>query len=167
MAVVISRRFFRLCQVTVHRSKPTLTRARRHECTQYLPTGGFARRWLSSAEDIKQNEKVVNRPSLTLTDSCVRKLNSVAGEGEMLRVTVEGGGCSGFLYRFNLDTVVNADDSVFEEGGARVVVDTLSLSLLDGARVDFEEELIRSTFKIVDNPNSEQGCSCGSSFAVK
>ena len=112
-------------------------------------------------------EKSANRPGLTLTDSCVRKLNSVAGEGEMLRVTVEGGGCSGFMYRFNLDTTVNADDSVFEEDGARIVVDTLSLSLLEGARVDYEEELIRSTFRIVDNPNSEQGCSCGSSFAAK
>ena len=56
---------------------------------------------------------------------------------------------------------------MFEEDGARVVVDTLSLSLMEGAQVDYEEEVIRSTFRIVDNPNSEQGCSCGSSFAVK
>lgn len=153
--------------MTVHSAKPVFQRTQKLVCTQSLLSSGLGRRWQSSAENAKHNEKGANQPGLTLTDSCVRKLNSVAGEGEMLRVTVEGGGCSGYMYRFNLDTAVNADDRVFEEGGARVVVDTLSLSLLDGARVDYEEELIRSAFKIMDNPNSEQGCSCGSSFAVK
>lgn len=145
----------------------TLAIPRRVGSAQHLSKVSLGRKWVNSDRNALPNEKSANQPSLTLTDSCVRKLNSVAGKGELLRVTVEGGGCSGFMYRFNLDTVVNADDCVFQQDGARVVVDTLSLSLLEGARVDYEEELIRSTFRIVDNPNSEQGCSCGSSFAVK
>ena len=85
----------------------------------------------------------------------------------MLRITVEGGGCSGFMYKFTLDKEVKTDDLVFQKDGAKVVVDSLSLGFLEGAKVDYQEELIKSSFLIKDNPNSEQGCSCGTSFSVK
>ena len=104
---------------------------------------------------------------LSLTENCVKKLNSVASGGEMLRITVEGGGCSGFMYKFTLDKEVKTDDLVFQKDGAKVVVDSLSLGFLEGAKVDYQEELIKSSFLIKDNPNSEQGCSCGTSFSVK
>ena len=104
---------------------------------------------------------------LSLTENCVKKLNSVASGGEMLRITVEGGGCSGFMYKFTLDKEVKTDDLVFQRDGAKVVVDSLSLGFLEGAEVDYHEELIKSSFLIKDNPNSEQGCSCGTSFSVK
>ncbi|XP_050048798.1 iron-sulfur cluster assembly 2 homolog, mitochondrial [Dermacentor andersoni] len=104
--------------------------------------------------------------ALQLTDSCVEKLRRV-GVGRVLRVSVEGGGCSGFQYRFQLEDQPAPDDVLFERDGARVVVDSASLDLLRGATLDYHEELIRSAFRIVDNPQAERGCSCGASFTIK
>ena len=98
----------------------------------------------------------------------MQQLQKVAGStGTMLRVMVDGGGCSGFQYKFELDSTVHQDDRVFERGGARVVVDQLSLSMMSGATIDHHQELIRSSFRVINNPKSEQGCSCGASFALK
>jgi len=86
-------------------------------------------------------------------------------EGLMLRVSVSGGGCSGFQYGFSFDDTVNADDRTFERDGVKAVVDEVSLELLNGAQVDFVEDLGGSAFKIT-NPNATSSCGCGSSFAV-
>ncbi|XP_005883665.2 PREDICTED: LOW QUALITY PROTEIN: iron-sulfur cluster assembly 2 homolog, mitochondrial [Myotis brandtii] len=99
--------------------------------------------------------------------SCVQRLLEITQGAEFLRLEVEGGGCSGFQYRFSLDTVIHPDDRVFEQGGARVVVDSDSLAFVKGAQVDFCQELIRSSFQVLNNPQAEKGCSCGSSFSVK
>ncbi|NXU67110.1 ISCA2 protein, partial [Horornis vulcanius] len=80
----------------------------------------------------------------------------------------EGGGCSGFQYKFSLDTVINPDDRQGQRDcGARVVVDVDSLAFVKGSMVDFSQELIRSSFQVVSNPQAEKGCSCGTSFSVK
>ncbi|KAJ6661303.1 hypothetical protein lerEdw1_015440 [Lerista edwardsae] len=97
----------------------------------------------------------------------ITRLLEITEGAEFLRLQVEGGGCSGFQYKFSLDTVINSDDRVFEQGGARVVVDSDSLNFVKGAMVDFNQELIRSSFQVVNNPQAELGCSCGSSFSVK
>jgi iron-sulfur cluster assembly accessory protein len=86
---------------------------------------------------------------------------------KMLRVSVEGGGCSGFQYNFTLDDNRNPDDRVFEKEGIKVVVDAVSYGFVKGATVDYVEELIRSSFMVTTNPNAEGGCSCGSSFTAK
>ncbi|XP_008847963.1 iron-sulfur cluster assembly 2 homolog, mitochondrial [Nannospalax galili] len=104
---------------------------------------------------------------IRLTDSCIQRLLEITEGSEFLRLQVEGGGCSGFQYKFSLDTVINPDDRVFEQGGARVVVDCDSLAFVKGAQVDFSQELIRSSFQVLNNPQAQQGCSCGSSFSVK
>ncbi|XP_021034978.1 iron-sulfur cluster assembly 2 homolog, mitochondrial isoform X1 [Mus caroli] len=104
---------------------------------------------------------------IRLTDSCVQRLLEITEGSEFLRLQVEGGGCSGFQYKFSLDTVINPDDRVFEQGGARVVVDSDSLAFVKGAQVDFSQELIRSSFQVLNNPQAQQGCSCGSSFSIK
>jgi iron-sulfur cluster insertion protein len=85
--------------------------------------------------------------------------------GLMLRVSVSGGGCSGFQYGFSFDDTVNPDDRTFERAGVVAVVDETSLELLAGAQVDFVEDLGASSFQI-KNPNATSSCGCGSSFEV-
>ena len=81
----------------------------------------------------------------------------------MLRIAVDGGGCSGFQYAFSLDADagVGPADVVFERDGAKVVVDDVSLEYVRGATVDYVEEMIKSSFAIVENPNAQSGCGCG------
>ncbi|XP_003383760.1 PREDICTED: iron-sulfur cluster assembly 2 homolog, mitochondrial-like [Amphimedon queenslandica] len=105
---------------------------------------------------------------LSLSDSCVKRLLTVSETPDtMLRVMVEGGGCSGFQYKFSFDTTVNKDDKIFEREGARVVIDELSLSFLSGSTIDYHQEMIRSSFRVIGNPQMEMGCSCGASFSLK
>ncbi|MEJ1269534.1 iron-sulfur cluster assembly 2 [Cricetulus griseus] len=122
------------------------------------------------------SRRVAFRPPLSLSPACLaflilfppfQRLLEITEGSEFLRLQVEGGGCSGFQYKFSLDTVINPDDRVFEQGGARVVVDSDSLAFVKGAQVDFSQELIRSSFQVLNNPQAQQGCSCGSSFSIK
>ncbi|HEU0221466.1 MAG TPA: iron-sulfur cluster assembly accessory protein [Paracoccaceae bacterium] len=83
----------------------------------------------------------------------------------VLRVAVEGGGCSGFQYRFAVEEAAESDDLVLERGTARVVIDPVSLPFLAGATIDFSEELIGARFT-VENPNASASCGCGTSFAI-
>jgi iron-sulfur cluster insertion protein len=83
----------------------------------------------------------------------------------MLRITVSGGGCSGFQYGFAFDNQKNEDDYVFEHMGIAVVTDDASLDLLNGSVIDFVEDLMGASFQI-KNPNATASCGCGSSFAV-
>ncbi|KAI8465849.1 MAG: hypothetical protein J3K34DRAFT_76823 [Monoraphidium minutum] len=110
--------------------------------------------------------------SVTLDESAVQRLlqlQAQAGPGKavLLRIEVEGGGCSGFQYKFRLDSETGPDDRVFERGGARLVTDAVSLEFLQGAVVEYEDSLMRSAFQIASNPNSESTCGCGSSFVAK
>uniref|UniRef100_A0AAQ5Y9G2 Iron-sulfur cluster assembly 2 homolog, mitochondrial n=1 Tax=Amphiprion ocellaris TaxID=80972 RepID=A0AAQ5Y9G2_AMPOC len=97
----------------------------------------------------------------------IQRLGEIMEKGEFLRIHVEGGGCSGFQYKFSIDSNKNEEDRVFEQGGVGVVVDQDSLEFVKGATVDFSQELIRSTFQVLKNPQADHGCSCGSSFSVK
>ena len=87
------------------------------------------------------------------------------GQGAMLRLAVTGGGCSGFQYNFALDESRMDDDLFIEEGGARILIDPLSLDFLAGAEIDFTDDLIGQAFK-VNNPNATASCGCGTSFTV-
>lgn len=107
---------------------------------------------------------------MTLTENAANKIVSLI-EAEnstsplMFRVMISGGGCSGFQYGFSLDHLVNEDDHVFEKAGVKVVVDEASLPLIEGAHIDFVEELIGASF-VVKNPNATSSCGCGNSFAI-
>ncbi len=87
------------------------------------------------------------------------------GKPAILRLSVEGGGCSGFQYKFGLAEAAEADDLVVERDGVTLVVDPVSLELVAGSMVDYVESLGGAAFK-VENPNASAGCGCGSSFAV-
>ncbi|NXP04418.1 ISCA2 protein, partial [Thinocorus orbignyianus] len=132
--------------------------------------GGPPLRWASSFSQPGPTESDPSEGQVFLSESCVKRLLEITEGSEFLRLEVEGGGCSGFQYKFSLDTVINPDDrqgAVFEQGGARVVVDVDSLAFVKGSMVDFSQELIRSSFQVVSNPQAEKGCSCGTSFSVK
>ena len=107
--------------------------------------------------------------SVGLTASAARRILLLAEkEGNpalKLRLSVSGGGCSGFQYGFTFDDTVADDDHAFERDGATLVVDDVSLDLLAGSEVDFVEDLMGSYFK-VQNPNASSSCGCGSSFSV-
>eukprot|EP00245_Coleochaete_scutata_P007194 TRINITY_DN22317_c0_g1_i1.p1 TRINITY_DN22317_c0_g1~~TRINITY_DN22317_c0_g1_i1.p1 ORF type:complete len:180 (+),score=24.54 TRINITY_DN22317_c0_g1_i1:35-574(+) len=110
--------------------------------------------------------------AITLTDSCVRRLKDIQseeGESEnlMLRLSVDGGGCSGFQYSFTLDTQMKPEDKVFERDGMKLLVDDLSFSFVRGATIDYSQELIRSAFHVIANPNASSACGCGASFSAK
>jgi iron-sulfur cluster insertion protein len=106
---------------------------------------------------------------LDFTAAAAHKVASlIAEEGNpalMLRVYISGGGCSGFQYGFSFDDSRNADDHVFERDGVEVVVDDVSLDLLNGAEIDFVEDMMGAAFQ-VRNPNAASSCGCGSSFSV-
>ena len=101
-----------------------------------------------------------------VTDSAFARLAEIgaAGQGQALRVAVEGGGCSGFQYEIVLDTP-KEDDLVLEGAGQKVVVDTVSLPFLENAVIDFSDELIGARF-VIDNPNATSSCGCGTSFSM-
>ena len=105
---------------------------------------------------------------LTLTEAAARRVGRIAGkQGKppILRLSVDGGGCPGFQYRFDLADSAQSEDSVSETEGVRLVVDPVSLELVAGSTVDFVESLGGAAFK-VDNPNAAAGCGCGSSFGI-
>lgn len=144
------------------------------------------------------DENIIN-----ITESCVQRVKQLISKKPAndnnnnyyyLRVYVDAGGCSGFQYKFELESdntdtpqqqhdnvddeeeegeeeaeggIDPEDDVVFEKHGVRVVIDSASLGLIRGSTIDYVQEMIRSTFVVVDNPQSESACGCGSSFAVK
>lgn len=90
-----------------------------------------------------------------------------AGEPQpiMLRVSVEGGGCSGFQYKFDLVTDTESDDLIIERAGAKVLIDPISLEYMEGSEIDFVDDLIGASFQI-KNPNATASCGCGTSFSL-
>ena len=105
---------------------------------------------------------------VTVTERAASRINEiVAGEPltKLLRVSVEGGGCSGFQYKFDLVETSAPDDLVIVRNDARVLVDPVSLEFLNGAEIDFVDDLIGAAFKI-KNPNATASCGCGTSFTV-
>ncbi|MCP4389595.1 MAG: iron-sulfur cluster insertion protein ErpA [Gammaproteobacteria bacterium] len=106
---------------------------------------------------------------LEFSDSAVRKLKALqVEEGKpnlMLRVSVYGGGCSGFQYTFSLDEEVNPADKIVEKEGATLIIDQMSYQYLAGSEVDFSEGLEGAMF-VVNNPNATSTCGCGASFSI-
>ena len=110
----------------------------------------------------------MSEPSITLSERAARRiaelLRSEAAPA-LFRVSVEGGGCSGFQYRFDVTRDTAPDDMLIERDGARVLIDPVSQGFLQGAEIDFVDDLIGAQFKI-NNPNVTAACGCGTSFSV-
>lgn len=105
---------------------------------------------------------------VTLSASAAQRINAILSQqvdADFLRVSVEGGGCSGFSYKFDFGKSIDDDDLVIERDGAKVAIDAVSLPFLSGSEIDFVDELIGAAFKI-HNPNATASCGCGTSFSV-
>ena len=107
--------------------------------------------------------------ALSITESAAKRvtelISSDGSEGNMLRITVSAGGCSGLSYSFGLDDEQAEEDQIFEAHGVKVIVDEMSLEILGDSEIDFVEDLIGSAFKL-SIPNATSSCGCGVSFAV-
>lgn len=106
--------------------------------------------------------------TVVVTERAARRIAEIAAGDPatpMLRVAVEGGGCSGFQYKFDLVDEPADDDIVIERDGATVLVDQLSLTYMTGSEIDFVDDLIGASFK-VKNPNATASCGCGTSFTL-
>lgn len=107
-------------------------------------------------------------PPVTVSDAAARRIAAIVAksvEAQALRISVEGGGCSGFSYKYDLAPAAEADDLVIEKDGALVLIDQVSLPYLEGSVVDFVDDLMGQSFQI-RNPNAVAACGCGTSFSV-
>jgi len=106
---------------------------------------------------------------IIFTDSAAAKVGALIAEEDnqnlKLRVYISGGGCSGFQYGFTFDEEVNEDDTQIENGGVTVLIDAMSVQYLDGAEIDYKEDVSGAQF-VIRNPNASTTCGCGSSFSV-
>lgn len=105
---------------------------------------------------------------LTITDAAVQRINQLAKEEPhpvMLRIVVNAGGCHGMQYTFDFDTQQNEDDTIFQNQGAKVIIDQASLSIISGSEIDYKEDLIGAAF-VLNNPQAASSCGCGNSFSL-
>jgi iron-sulfur cluster insertion protein len=107
---------------------------------------------------------------ITITESAAQRVAYLiqqegAKDALRLRLSVSGGGCSGFQYHFSLDNLTTPDDQIFEKDGVEVVIDTVSLGLLDNSVIDYVEDLTSAMF-VIKNPNAASACGCGNSFSI-
>ncbi|MBW8308547.1 MAG: iron-sulfur cluster insertion protein ErpA [Candidatus Paracaedibacteraceae bacterium] len=107
--------------------------------------------------------------NFSISESAARRITQLLSSGEaqgsMLRISVSGGGCSGFQYSFLFDDTILTDDKVFENNSAKVVIDEISLGLLQESILDYIEDMVASTF-VIKNPNAASSCGCGNSFSI-
>jgi iron-sulfur cluster assembly accessory protein len=106
--------------------------------------------------------------NVTISARAARRIGEILnGEpaGSMLRVSVEGGGCSGFQYKFDIEREKAADDILIARDGAAVLIDSISLNYMAGAEIDFVDDLIGASFRI-NNPKATASCGCGTSFTI-
>jgi len=105
---------------------------------------------------------------ITVSERAARRIGDILKReppGTMLRLSVEGGGCSGFQYKFDMDRAQMPDDVMVRRDGATVLIDQVSLQFLAGSEIDFVDDLIGASFR-VNNPNAKASCGCGTSFAL-
>lgn len=111
----------------------------------------------------------IESTEVSVTDSAAKRIAYLLTQGEQpgsrLRVSVNGGGCSGFQYQFDFDTAQNEDDIIIDKAGVQVIIDTTSLEFMKGASIDYVETLGAAHFSIT-NPQASASCGCGNSFAV-
>ncbi|CDS09216.1 hypothetical protein LRAMOSA10576 [Lichtheimia ramosa] len=107
---------------------------------------------------------------LTISDNAIKQLKYIAERDNdpdmMLRILVDSGGCHGYQNKIDITHTLEEDDTIFVKDGVKVVVDSISMQFIRGSTVDFVQELIGSTFQVVDNPNAKNSCGCNISYDI-
>jgi iron-sulfur cluster assembly accessory protein len=107
-------------------------------------------------------------PTISMTESAAKRVGAIVAKeaaGSALRVSVNGGGCSGFSYAFDIDSAVKDDDIIVERDGVKILIDSVSVEYMKGATIDFVDDLMGQSFRI-NNPMATSGCGCGTSFSL-
>lgn len=120
------------------------------------------------SSETAQATSPVGTGEVVLTERAAKRIAEIVAHepaGTTLRVSVEGGGCSGFQYKFDLVRDQEADDIVVERNGTRVLIDPVSIEYMGGSQIDFVDDLIGASFKI-NNPIAKASCGCGTSFSL-
>ncbi|MCV6576098.1 MAG: iron-sulfur cluster insertion protein ErpA [Cohaesibacter sp.] len=107
-------------------------------------------------------------PEISVTESAIKRIATILSNeenGTMLRISVSGGGCSGFQYNYDLVTNSESDDMVIEQDGAIILIDPMTQTYMEGSQVDFVDDLMGQSFQII-NPQATASCGCGTSFAI-
>lgn len=121
-----------------------------------------------NVQNVMRAKAIINM-NINISENCVTKVRDLLAEENnpnlKLRVFVQGGGCSGFQYGFTFDETVNDDDWTVEKDSVHFVVDSMSYQYLEGAEIDYKEDLMSSEF-VIRNPNATTTCGCGSSFSI-
>lgn len=118
--------------------------------------------------DTQTAETIANAAPLAVTERAARRIVEIAAKEpkrKLFRVSVEGGGCSGFQYKFEMADAANSDDLVIERAGATVLVDETSMIYLTGSSLDYVDDLMGAFFRVA-NPNAQSSCGCGTSFSI-
>ncbi len=139
----------------------------RNWIVQLTRTGG-ALNYQGDANATAERKRLKMSTQVTMTERAARRIGQILeGEpaGSMLRVSVEGGGCSGFQYKFGFEQTKAADDLVLAHDGATVLIDPVSVKYMAGAEIDYVDDLIGASFK-VNNPIASASCGCGTSFSI-
>ena len=114
------------------------------------------------------NEDIMTHSSISLSDNAGKRIAQIVDQkddGTLLRISVVGGGCSGFQYTFDLTDKVQQEDLILENHGGKVAIDPVSVMYMDGSQIDFVDNLMGQSFQI-NNPNAVASCGCGTSFTV-
>jgi iron-sulfur cluster assembly accessory protein len=123
---------------------------------------------LAVSFDLEENKMDTPASIVSISESAAKRIAGILASepgGTALRISVSGGGCSGFQYAFDLDSTSAPDDLVIERDGATVLIDSVSLPYIDGSVVDFVDDMIGQSFQI-KNPNATASCGCGTSFSI-
>jgi iron-sulfur cluster assembly accessory protein len=129
---------------------------------------GAALNYQGDANATAARKRLKMSTTVTMTERAARRIGEILKAepaGSMLRVSVEGGGCSGFQYKFGFDQTKAADDLVLAHDGATVLIDPVSVKYMAGAEIDYVDDLIGASFK-VNNPVATASCGCGTSFSI-
>jgi iron-sulfur cluster assembly accessory protein len=122
----------------------------------------------ANVQDRVKNHEDQAMAEVTVSERAARRIGDILRQeppGTMLRLSVEGGGCSGFQYKFDMDSAQGEDDVLIRREGAVILIDSVSLGYLAGSEIDFVDDLIGAAFR-VNNPRAKASCGCGTSFAL-